>query len=65
MESRGKKDARPEGSILLQAVLYGSWNSVLCIAQHAAVAGHVVTIDGCEHRNMRGMPLQSVTVGGA
>lgn len=41
-----KKDTRPEGSVLLQALIVGSFAGACHIAQCAAIAGHKVVIDG-------------------
>lgn len=56
------KDVRPEGTVLLQAAMYGAWNAALYIAQHAAIAGKTVTIEATEHHDMLGLPLQTIGV---
>jgi hypothetical protein len=62
MTGEPKIDTRPEGSLLLQAKMYGAWNEVLMIVQHAAIAGHPVSLDAGEHKSMRGLTLQRVEV---
>lgn len=61
-DARINRDNRPEGGILLSAVMYGAWCKALFIAQHAAADGLKVHIDAGEHRSMRGIPLQRIEV---
>lgn len=58
------KDMRPEGSLLYQAAMYGLWNEVLYLFQHAAAAGHSVMLDYTEHPHMRGFGMNSVEIDG-
>ena len=60
--SNAKIDTRPEGSVELQATMYGSWNKALFIAQAAAISGHRITIEDGKHKMLRGLPLQTIKV---
>lgn len=51
-------DTRPEGNMLLTAKLIGLWQEVLTLAQFAATAGCVVTLD-----ESKGLQKITVTTG--
>jgi len=57
-----KTDTRPEGSVELQATIYGAWSKALFMAQAGALAGHRITIEDGQHKSMRGLPLQTIKV---
>lgn len=55
-----KTDYRPEGSILLSAMLYGKWCEATHIATQAASFGHRVDIDAVP---IDGVPHYFIAVG--
>jgi len=62
--AEAKVDQRPEGSILLEAAMYGSWNAVLYVAQYAAAAsGKRVLVEDVERPDLKGILFHSITFG--